>query len=127
MYKGPLFKTEEEIRRYLNGRDIYADFEEFKKLEYPKGGRFHLQVCKTDEIELKYFYDGTIVKHYMDGITPFITNWTNKGYSFNECIESIKQGYNSAVGHLFRQQSIHYKHRAHIHSAEIQSCTQRPA
>ena len=44
MYKGPLFKTEEEIRRYLNGRDIYADFEEFKKLEYPKGGRFHLQV-----------------------------------------------------------------------------------
>ena len=110
MYTGPLFKTEEQIRRYLNGRDIYADFEEFKKLEYPKGGRFHLQVCKTDEIELKYFYDGTIVKHYMDGITPFITNWTNiKNLRFDDKLYSTNDDFD-----WNRVQNVYLKDRPRI-------------
>lgn len=35
-----------------------------------------------------------------------ITNWTNKGYSFNECIESIKQGYNSGVGLVLKNNGV---------------------
>lgn len=35
-----------------------------------------------------------------------ITNWTNKGYTFSECLESIKEGYNSGVGLVLKNNGI---------------------
>ena len=94
MYKGPDFESPEEIREYLNGRAIFADFDEFKKFEYPKGGNLSLRVCKTDELKLKYFYDGTIVKHYSDGNILFQSHCVNiKNLRFDDKLYSTNEDF----------------------------------
>lgn len=35
-----------------------------------------------------------------------LKQWTNKGYSFNECIDSIKSGYNSGLGLVLKDNGI---------------------
>lgn len=77
MYYGPEFNSSEEIREHLNGRAIFADFDEFKRFEYPRMGQLRFQVCKTHEFQRKTYYDGTIVKHYLDGKIWFISDWIN--------------------------------------------------
>ena len=94
MYKGPDFESSEEIREYLNGRAIFADYDEFKKFEYPKGGQLSLRVCKTDELKLKYFYDGTIVKHYSDGCLLFQSHCVNiKNLRFDDKLYSTNDDF----------------------------------
>lgn len=94
MYYGPEFNSSEEIREHLNGRAIFADFDEFKRFEYPKGGQLRLQVCKTNEIKWKYHYDGTIVKHYSDGKIWFNSNWFNiKNLRFDDKLYSTNDDF----------------------------------
>lgn len=94
MYKGPLFNSPKQIREYLNGRKIFADLDEFKKFEYPKGGQLHLQVCKTDEIKLEYFYDGTIANHSYDGKNLFYSHWVNiKNLRFDDELYSTNDDF----------------------------------
>lgn len=35
-----------------------------------------------------------------------ITNWTNRGYTFNECLESVREGYNSGIGLVLKNNGI---------------------
>lgn len=77
MYRGPYFKSHEEISPCINGKEIYADFDEFAKFDYPREGWLDLQLCDTNEIKQTYYFDGSIVRHRLDGSVLFRIYWAN--------------------------------------------------
>lgn len=98
MYHGPTFHSPGEIREYLNGEYMYANFDEFKKFEYPRYGNLELRACKVDDIKMKYFFDGTIVNHSYTGKILFHSSWANvKDLRFDDRLFSTSDDFDWKV------------------------------
>lgn len=126
MYAGPFFKSPGEIREYLNGKYIDADFDEFMKFEYPKAGRLQLQVCEAKDIEQEYYFDGSIVNHRLTGQIFFHTQWENvknlrfgdKSYSTN-----VDYGYWKTIQRLMKSNSTYHPEQYNVLLCAERSCS----